>query len=448
MNVNDKSRVNLRCIHNQKILVFVFLLFIMILVSSSFVSVFGGVSPFVSGAPDKVVSTETELRNAINNAAGSTIIALNKDITLTETTLTIPAGKEVTLTSNKASGFYKLTGVTNRHTITVDSGGALTLDGIIVTHKTGELGGGVTTSKDSTLILLNGEITGNTGGYYYNPYDHEYMNEIIADGCGVVNSGTFKMLGGRISNNIRFLHGDGGGVVNLGTFILSGGEITGNTASWGGGVANSWPSVFEMTGGKISNNKATASVASGGGGGVSIGGSYTEKCVFVMSGGEITGNTAPDGKGGGVHNHGGKFTMTGGKISGNTAYTGGGVYGYAHIFEWIGGEISGNTFTGLYGEGDNVYPENSSGPSGGDGGSSNGNNGSSAGNGNSGSNGDGLTGGGASNEDSFSLKEAMIISVGVVVVMVGIIVAIMFFYIQKKMTQIEEKIHSNTETQN
>lgn len=409
-------KVNFRYLHSKAF--FVSLLFVAVLISSCFSPIFdSGVSPFASGASDKVVSTETELRNAINNSAGSTIIILNKDITLTETTLTIPAGKDITLTSNKASGYYKLIGVVNRHTITVDSGGALTLDGIMVTHKTGEIGGGVTTSKGSTLIMLNGEITGNMGGYYYNPDDHAHMNEIIADGCGVANSGTFKMLGGRISNNIRFLHGDGGGVVNFGTVILSGGEITGNTASWGGGVANSWPSVFEMTGGKISNNKATASVASGGGGGVSIGGSYTEKCVFVMSGGEITGNTAPDGKGGGVHNHGGKFTMTGGKISGNTAYTGGGVYGYAHIFEWIGGEISGNTFTGLYGEGDNVYPENSTGPSGGDSESSNGSNGSSDGN-NSGS---GSTGGG------FSLREVLIICIGVVGVTLAVVMAILLF---------------------
>jgi len=413
MRMNVKSKVNFRGFFSKGF--FVSLLLVVLLFSSYVVSVFGGVSPFVSGASDKVVSTETELRNAINNSAKSTIIALNKDITLTEITLTIPAGKEITLTSNKASGFFKLIGVVNRHTITVDSGGVLTLDGIIVTHKTGEIGGGVTTSKDSTLIMLNGEITGNIGGYYFNPDDHAHMNEIFANGCGVDNRGTFKLLGGRISNNIN-----GGGVVNWGTFILSGGEITGNTASSGGGVYNSWPSVFEMMGGKISNNNATATHMSGGGGGVSIGGSYAEKCVFVMSGGEITGNTAPAGDGGGVHNHGGKFTMAGGKISGNTAYTGGGVYGYAHIFEWIGGEISGNTFTGLYGEGANVYPENSTGPSGGDGETSNGNNGSSGGG-----------SGGTSNGDSFSLKEVVIICIGIVGITLAVVMAVLLFYFKR-----------------
>jgi hypothetical protein len=256
------------------------------------------------------------------------------------------------------------------------------------------------------------------------------MNEIVAVGCGGDSRGTFKMLGGSISNNNH------GGVVNFGTFIMSGGEISDNTAVSGGGVCNSWPSVFEVTGGKIVNNNATAAHMFGGGGGVSIGGSYTEKCVFVMSGGEISGNTAPAGDGGGVHNHGGKFTMTGGKISGNTAYTGGGVYGYAHIFEWIGGEISGNAFTGLYGEGANVYPENSNGPSGGDGGSSSnggddGNSGGSGGNGGGsgygGNDGSSDGNGGVSSSSGFSLREVVIICIGVVGVTLAVVMAVLLF---------------------
>jgi len=101
MRMNVKSKVNFRGFFSKGF--FVSLLLVVLLFSSYVVSVFGGVSPFVSGASDKVVSTETELRNAINNSAKSTIIALNKDITLTEITLTIPAGKEITLISTAAS---------------------------------------------------------------------------------------------------------------------------------------------------------------------------------------------------------------------------------------------------------------------------------------------------------------------------------------------------------
>ena len=53
---------------------------------------------FVSGETDTDVSNETELRNAIYNAqAGkSVVIALDQDITLTESTLTIPVNKDIT----------------------------------------------------------------------------------------------------------------------------------------------------------------------------------------------------------------------------------------------------------------------------------------------------------------------------------------------------------------
>jgi predicted outer membrane repeat protein len=50
--------------------------------------------------------------------------------------------------------------------------------------------------------------------------------------------------------------------------------------------------------------------------------------TFIMSGGEISDNTAYEGNGGGVYvAEGGNFTMRGGTISGNTATSqGGGVY--------------------------------------------------------------------------------------------------------------------------
>ena len=91
-----------------------------------------------------------ELRNAVNNAVGPTVIALDNDITLTEQ-LVIPANKDITLTSNKESELYKLIGTSydeygvivggsSVSTITVDSNGALKLDGISVTHTRYTLG--------------------------------------------------------------------------------------------------------------------------------------------------------------------------------------------------------------------------------------------------------------------------------------------------------------------
>jgi hypothetical protein len=135
------------------------LIFMIALVSSGFASVFSGVSLFVLGAPD-IVSNETELRNAVDTATGSTVIALGKDIALTESTLTIPANKNITLTSSLASGFYKLIGADGKSTFIVEGGGMLRLDGIIVTHESGKAGSGVTVDSDGTLILYSGEISG------------------------------------------------------------------------------------------------------------------------------------------------------------------------------------------------------------------------------------------------------------------------------------------------
>ncbi|MDR2707212.1 MAG: hypothetical protein LBB87_00470 [Nitrososphaerota archaeon] len=257
----------------------VVLLFVIVLFSSCFVSVFGGGSFFVSGVSGIVVSNETELRNAINNAVGSTTIAIDKDITLTET-LKIPDNKNVTLTSNKPSGYYKLNGVFDMSTISVLNGGVLVLDGVIVTHtgNAGDRAGGVGVSGGGMLILYSGEISGNTVVGWVNPHQSGGYGDAL--GGGLYNYGVFEMYGGKISgNNVR---GHGGGVFNSGVFKMFGGEISGNVVNGevasGGGVFNAYQSSFVMSGGVISGNTA------GRGGGVYNLGS------FNMSGGEIVGN--------------------------------------------------------------------------------------------------------------------------------------------------------------
>jgi len=121
-------------------------------------------------------------------------------------------------------------------------------------------------------------------------------------GRGVnVQSGTFTMNGGIISNN-------GGGVNNGDNFTMNGGIISYNTASNGGGVYIGRRSTFTMNNGKISDNTTT-----NGGGGVYVGG------TFIMRGGTITSNVAEK-YGGGVNVVdgllGGIFTKTGGIITG------------------------------------------------------------------------------------------------------------------------------------
>jgi hypothetical protein len=81
---------------------------------------------------------------------------------------------------------------------------------------------------------------------------------------------------------------------------------------------------------------------SGNGGGVYIGGSST----FTMSGGTISGASAPDGYGGAVYAHQtGTFIMKGGTITGNKAGRGAGVCIWNGAFTMSGGSIEDNEST-------------------------------------------------------------------------------------------------------
>ena len=82
-------------------------------------------------ASDITVTSEQQLVDAVFDAPNSItpyVIELRANISLsTDTTLTIPKDKNITLTGN-----YRLIGADGQPTITVD--GTLTIDGITVTH--------------------------------------------------------------------------------------------------------------------------------------------------------------------------------------------------------------------------------------------------------------------------------------------------------------------------
>jgi len=105
---------------------------VIVLVFSLFVCLFAESSRGASLENAIHVKNEVELKNAINNTSNSGLvtIALDNDITLTET-LTIQGSKDLTLTSNKANGFYKLIGAEYRSTVFVDRDGVLKLDTVV-----------------------------------------------------------------------------------------------------------------------------------------------------------------------------------------------------------------------------------------------------------------------------------------------------------------------------
>jgi len=275
----------------------------------------------VDAAGPVYVSTETELRNAISDAMEPTVIVLTADIQLTGTTLSIDAGKDITLLSS-GSGFFKLFGTPGTFTITVADGGILELAGIFVTHLSGDTGRGVHVQTGGILLLSDGEISNNV-----------YTNY----GGGVDNAGNFTMTGGKISgNSVTF---SDGGVYNEGNFTLINGEISNNTANRSGGVGN--VGNFTMSGGKISNNTVTT-----------LGGGIENTFgIFTMTNGEISGNTAGT-LGGGIFNYVSfpyvdlysNIIISGGLIANNTATYGGGVYNEGS-FSLSSGTISGNHAT-------------------------------------------------------------------------------------------------------
>ncbi|MDR0470540.1 MAG: hypothetical protein LBH79_02285 [Nitrososphaerota archaeon] len=227
------------------------------------------------------VKNASELRDAVNKAeVGVPVnIALTNDISL-GAALAIPPGADITLKSTGGNDFFKLIGFNGQNVITVENGGRLTLDGIIVTHEEGSTGLGIGIFYGGTLIMANGEISGNLDG-----------------------------------------RGGGVGIDEGGVFELYGGKISGNTATWGGGVYNR--GVFKMSGGEISDNTAKPAygyVYSGGYGG----GVYLQYGFFTMSGGKISGNTAL--QGGGLYGNSTFVERLGGEIFGNTADIGDDVY--------------------------------------------------------------------------------------------------------------------------
>ncbi|MDR2617797.1 MAG: hypothetical protein LBC62_02895 [Treponema sp.] len=224
----------------------------------------------------------------------------------------------------------------------------------------------------SAVIVISGTITGSgsfgpnrsmidiSGAGNYPP--------IILEGdpmnAGVLNANRNRNNEGRVlyiannkvtlGSNLTLTGGYSlwGGAVCVGTagsasdgeFIITGGEISGNTAGLGGGVLV-YKGAMTMTGGVIKNNINTDSYSGvkGSGAGVYL----YEYNSFTMNGGTISGNGgAATENGGGVLADGhAVFTMSGGEILRNTSSLhGGGVHvGPYGKFVMTGGTISGNS---------------------------------------------------------------------------------------------------------
>lgn len=303
------------------------------------------------------VSTEQELKDAIAAApAGQkTDIVLSGDITVSET-ITVPAGKDVRLTTNGASASLVAASPSISYLMSVEATAALTIDGD-VTFDGASKAYYVTCAGALTLengVMKNGSSASSPAGgvYVYGSSATFTMNggtisntELVYSNNGAVHldkGATGTMNGGTIENTAIKNQFSGSVLVSQSSFTMTGGTITGGDGGQqiqtAGGVMvlaldhsnKGVTSSFTMTGGAITGNKAPF------GGGVYVyGGSpqyadFHSKAYFTMNGGSIdnnkaTGVVAADGSfisggGGGVYVQcGGNFTLNDGSISNNIA---------------------------------------------------------------------------------------------------------------------------------
>ena len=194
------------------------------------------------------------------------------------------------------------------------------------------------TYATSNFTMRGGSITGNTASPY---------------GGGVhLGNGSFKMYGGEISGNILSSSSSRGGGIYMtgGSFEMNGGEISGNEAARGGGLSieNSSCTVTLNNGGVFSDNLATSSTYTSGGGGV-----FISTGSLTIDGTVFTGNKAgsnSNGYGSAVHVYGGTFGLNSGTFTNN-----GGSFGTLCIENTSGTytltdsvKINNNTGIGLY----------------------------------------------------------------------------------------------------
>jgi len=281
------------------------------------------------------INSATGLANKLvwlqNNvqSGGNYIIELNANERIGPQFLSYPGKNNITITFRGIGTNRTINFATRQYSnsLIIGSGVTVVLDNNVFLQ----------TNHDRPFIGVFGTLIMNNG------------STITCNGdLGVeVSGGTFTMNGGTITGcKTGVVVGlIGGGQNSSGTFTMNGGTITRNNGS---GVIVAL-GTFNMINGTISNN-----IRMGDGAGVNVGTTFGNPgpAVFNMSGGSITGNESKseilrDGsrvyaRGGGVFvgNRNGKFTMTGGTITGNKGDEGSnGVFASSGTFTNRGGTV-------------------------------------------------------------------------------------------------------------
>lgn len=335
-------------------------------------------------------STKT-LQELVNEAPDGkeTVITLKKHVKL-DSTLRIPAGKMIKITSDKPytilakkSGVSVLVNVAERASLELsgkvslsgryNKGAIISSRGAVVLSDEAVVCDGAANTVNTGVIDVSGDkasLTMTGGAIEQCELKDAYCGAVHAkDGAHVV------MKGGVIrKNHVSFsADGDGNYLSSTGIMLMgdahlemSNGSIEDNAGYQGGAVvmyseARNQRASFEMTGGQLVRNRGYKLGNRTPSGAVHVEGN----AEFTLKGGKIEDNIAySDGKGGGVCvvdrglQQGGRdhtaFTMKGGSVSGNSASAGGGIYTYSDDVMLSAGEIKDNTARNM---GGGVYSE-------------------------------------------------------------------------------------------
>ena len=332
------------------------------------------------------------LQELVNEAprGKETVITLKKHVKL-GSTLTIPAGKMIKITSDKPytilatknSGVSVLVNVAEGASLELsgnvslrgryNKGAIISSKGAVVLSDEAVVYDGTASNVNTGVVDVSGDkasLTMTGGVIEQCELKDAYCGAVHAkDGAHVV------MKGGVIrKNHVSFsADGDGNYLSSTGIMLMgdahlemSNGSIEDNAGYQGGAVvmyseARNQRASFEMTGGQLVRNRGYKLGNRTPSGAVHVEGN----AEFTLKGGKIEDNIAySDGKGGGVCvvdrglQQGGRdhtaFTMKGGSVSGNSASAGGGIYTYSDDVMLSAGEIKDNTARNM---GGGVYSE-------------------------------------------------------------------------------------------
>ena len=262
-------------------------------------------------AKSLVIEKESDATSAtLDGQSGGTVLLLAASVPVTLKNFTITGGN-----------------ATNGGGLNIASGATVTLaDGAVISgNKATQFGGGVYNA--GTLFMSGNAVIGKKDVNSVATAD-DCSNKASSHGGGIYNAGGKVYIGYTDSEtpDDSFTGGifynysgyQGGGMYSTGsaTIKMYGGEISYNgSKSDGGGVRLGGSEEFTVLSGKICKNIANYETGNGGGG-IYIGGGSSA----ILSGGEISGNSAY--KGNGIYNNGGTLKMSGGiKIgSGNDVF--------------------------------------------------------------------------------------------------------------------------------